>query len=499
MSVSKPGFATTNSASRFDPAAAVAFRALRRLIIAAGVGWSVLFVVIGLQYQLQMYGDGSIFSYSIAVEDAWAFHWHNIIGRLFVYLFSYLPAESYVEITKDAHGGIVLYGFLFFAAPLLGLIATFAADRSKDRILFTGACFSTAFLCPLVFGFPTEMWLAHALFWPTLAVCHYARQNIVGLALVFVLLLSLVFTHDAAPVLAIAIMLTLWPREGHDGTLKRAVGVLFAVGLIWTVMRVEFPPDDYFAKVLINAGLHFFDPAILTDQLTLLLVGTIAGYGTALLLLRRWMPAKAHLYAALLVAAVLAGHWLWFDHTLHAENRYYFRTILLIMTPVLGTIAVLFALRDDRLGHPVPFLPQVFAAFATVDVARVIAGAIVLVMLVHAVETAKFVASWMDYEGALRALAMGTASDPGLGDGRFVSSGRIDADLNRVSWVSTTPYLSILVAPKFAPARLVVDPRSNYFWLSCKTATANLEADRAVPTESRRLVRRYACLHRSQS
>jgi hypothetical protein len=52
------------------------------------------------------------------------------------------------------------------------------------------------------------------------------------------------------------------------------------------------------------------------------------------------------------------------------------------------------------------------------------------------------------------------------------------------------------VAPGFAPHRLVVDPAGNYFWLSCETATANERADRAVPVETRRLVRLHACLHR---
>ena len=56
---------------------------LRAFAIAAGISWSILFVVIGLRYELQMYADGSIFSYAIAVRDAWAFHWHNISGRLF--------------------------------------------------------------------------------------------------------------------------------------------------------------------------------------------------------------------------------------------------------------------------------------------------------------------------------------------------------------------------------------------------------------------------------
>src|SRR5260370_37695502 len=120
-----------------------------------------------------MCGEGAIFSYSVAVRDGWAFPWHNISGRLFVYLFSLLAAESYVALTGDARGGIALYGLSFYVAPLIGLAATFVAHRSKRRIIFSYACFSTACLCPLVFGFPSKMWMAHALFWPRLPICRY--------------------------------------------------------------------------------------------------------------------------------------------------------------------------------------------------------------------------------------------------------------------------------------------------------------------------------------
>ena len=104
--------------------------------------------------------------------------------------------------------------------------------------------------------------------------------------------------------------------------------------------------------------------------------------------------------------------------------------------------------------------------------------------------------AWTDYKAAVRSLANGTAADPGLGDPLFVSSARIDAELNRLSWSSTVHFLSVLLAPGFAPARLVVDPRQGYFWLSCETAMQDEGAYRAVPVESRRLVRVQACLHR---
>ncbi len=470
---------------------------LRVLVIAAGLMASVLFIVIGLRYALQLYGDGAMFSYSVAAQDAWAFHWHNISGRLTVYLLTLLPAEAYVGLTGDPNGGIVVYGFLFFAAPLLGLIATFAADRSKGRIIFGYACFSTACLCPLVFGFPTEMWLAQALFWPALAVAHYARRTIAGTALVFATLLLLTFTHEGALVLAFAIVATVALRGMRDRLFLRTAGALLVALAAWGTVKVLLPPDDYFAAVYVRAALDFFDLRIFTSEVVLLLFATIAGYSLALLILVRITPAKAHVYAAAIVGLALAAYWLRLDHALHATDRYYLRTLLVIATPGLGLLAALYALRADaRLKMPISIVTRVMGALTGGLSARAIAGAFALVMLVHAVETEKFVTAWTKYKAAVTALATGTASDRSLGDARFVSSARIDADLNRLSWFSTTPYLSVILA-KFAPTRLVVDPRAaNYFWLSCETATANLSADRAVPVESRRLVRVHACLHR---
>jgi hypothetical protein len=493
MTADTSGLTTGRDGSAGDLVIHSDIDAWRTFVIAAGLCWSGLFVVIGLRYELQLYADGSIFSYSVAVQDAWAFHWHNISDRLFVYLFSYVPSELYVELTRDARGGIAVYGLLFFAAPLLGLVATFAADRSKSCIIFGYACFSTACLCPLIFGFPTEIWMAHALFWPTLAACHYVRTGIGGAALVFAMLLALVFTHEGALIFAVAILATLLLRGRRDVAFLRAGGAFFVVISVWTIVKITFPPDAYIAVFLTRAALHVFNVGILTDHLILLLFGALAIYATGFCALRRLGTANAHVYAALIVAAALVVYWLWFDHTLHSDNRYYLRTVVIVSTPMIGALAMVYALSaDGRLALPLPLV----AALTSGAIARAGAGALALVLLVHAVETAKFVTAWSHYKRAVQTLAMGGSSDPALGDPHFVSSHRIGSALNRLSWFSTTHFLSVLVAPKFAPARLVVDPDANFFWLSCKTATANLEADRVVPAESRRLVRTYSCLHR---
>ena len=99
---------------------------------------------------------------------------------------------------------------------------TYAADRSPGRIIFVYACGSTALLCPLIFGFPTEMWLAHAIFWPALALSHYAKPTSAGALLVFAAWLLLAFTHEGALVLLLAIVATLAPRGLWSATFVRA-------------------------------------------------------------------------------------------------------------------------------------------------------------------------------------------------------------------------------------------------------------------------------------
>ena len=416
-------------------------RLLRTFIVAAGMCWSVLFVVVGIRYELQMYGDGSIFSYSVAVQDAWAFHWHNISGRLFVYIFCHLPAETYVGLTRDARGGIVIYGFLFFVAQLLGLLATFAADRSRGRIIFSYACLSTACLCPLVFGFPTEMWMAHAVFWPTLAACHHARLSIGGFAVVFGALLALVFTHEGALIFAVAILATLLLRGVRDAALLRATSAFLVVLPIWVVVKVTLPPGDYDAPVIVRAALHFFDATLLIDNFVLTLLGALAGYGIAFFVVRRWTPTRAHIYATVVVTTALAAYWMRFDNALHTDHRYYLRTVLFIATPMLGALAAVYALdADGRLTLPIPLLSRLMAALTGDITVRATAGAILLVMLVHAVETTKFITAWTDYKATVLTLAMGAASDPALGDPHFVSSNRISANLKSAILVFNDPF-----------------------------------------------------------
>lgn len=468
-------------------------QALRALLIGGALCWSVAFVVVALYYQLQLYADGAMFSYAVAVQDVWAFHWHNISGRLTVFLLSLWPAELYVGLTGNPSAGIFVYGLLFYLAPLVGLIGTFVADRSRNRIIFVYACFSTAILCPLIFGFPTEIWLAHALFWPTLAVSHYAKCTITGALLVLLLMFALVFTHEGALIFAGTIVATVALRGWRDARFLRAGAVFLIVTAAAVVIKIMLPPDNYYSEVFLRAALHFFDLSIFEASILLIFFAVLVGYAATFFLLWRGKSGRAYIYAFAIMAVGLAIYRQGFDHSIHASSRYYLRTALVIVTPAFGVLAALFAISGE--GRPVcSRLERAMAAMFD-QFARPLAATFLLLMLVHVIETGKFVTEWQHYREAVAALATGEQSDPGLGDPRFVSSRRIVPDLNRLSWFSTTPYLSVLVA-NFTPNRLVIDPSGNYFWLSCATATENADSFRAAPAKGRDLIRVYSCLHR---
>ena len=436
-----------------------------------------------------------MFSYAVAVQDVWAFHWHNISGRSSVFLLSLLPAETVVGMTGSPWAGIITYGLLFYVYPLIGLILTYIADRSHGRLFFVYACCSTALLCPLVFGFPTEMWLAHAIFWPALTLSHYAKQSIGGVVVVFVAQLVLAFTHEGALVLLLAILATLVPRGLRGPLFLRSLTGLIVILLLAAASKVALPPDDYYAGVLLRAALHFFDLEIFKIEVVLLLLAALTAYGVILVVISPLSSERAWIYSLGLILVSLIVYWLQFDHSVHASSRYYLRTALVLLIPMLGAMAALSAMAGDGIAiRPLAGLQHVLTSPSN-QTLSVLAAAFVIVTSIHAVETWKFVAAWTDYRAAITALAAGQDSDPALGDPRFVSSARISPSLNALSWFSTIPYLSVILA-NFSPNRLVIDPAGNYFWLSCATATQNRNAERSVPVQARDLVRIYSCLHR---
>jgi hypothetical protein len=308
-------------------------------------------------------------------------------------------------------------------------------------------------------------------------------------------MLALVLSHEGAVIFAQVILFTVFMRSWRDAAFIRAAAACVVAITIWSIVKIAIRPDDYIGPVLDAAAFRFIDIANLTEPAFVLLAVALAIYDLTLKLLRRIAPQKSYVFSIAVCVVLLGTYWLIFDTSLLTEGRYNLRTVLLIVTPALGIMGGVHAMdADARRQSPLPHLSTIAGAIERAVNPRLIAGAMVLTLLVHAVETAKFAAAWMHYKAAIATLATGTASDPELGDPAFVSSKR--AGLSALSWHSTTPYLSVLVAQGMKPSRLVVDPTSNYFWLSCNTAKQSEQNSTALPAEGRRLIRIYSCLHR---
>lgn len=468
---------------------------LPRLVVVGGLGWSLAFAVLAPLNQLELYGDGAMFSYAVAVRDVWAYHWHNISGRTSVYLLTLLPAETLVRMTASPWIGITAYGFLFNALPLLGLWLTYAADQSRGRVIFVYACGSTALLCPLVFGFPTEMWLAHTIFWPALALSHYARRTVAGGASVFVSWLLLAFSHEGAFVLLLGLLFTLALRGFRSAPFLRGAVSLILILAAAVVAKVFFPPDAYYADAFVRAALHFFDPELFKVEVVILLMGAVAAYAVLGTTLSLAGLRHACIVALAFMLVLVVGYYLCCDKSIHASSRYYLRTVLVIVTPLLGGLAAIAALTSEGLTDGRLAWLQRTLVSPSHQLSCAVASMFVIVLAIHLVETGKFLSRWSDYRAAVTSLAASNESDPALGNPQFVSSQRLPPTLAPLAWFSTVPYLSVILS-NFSPERLVIDPQGNYFWLSCETATRTRDAKLAVPEHARELVRIYSCLHR---
>jgi len=339
------------------------------------------------------------------------------------------------------------------------------------------------------------MWLAHAIFWPALALSHYAKPTIAGAVLVFVALLLLAFTHEGAFVLLLAIVATLAPRGLRSPPFVRAMISLTIILLLAAATKIMLPPDDYYADAFLRAALHFFDLKILEVKVVLLLLAAIIAYGAIWALFSIWLPRWQCIAALGVLLGLLCIYWLHFDHSVHASSRYYLRTALVVATPLLGVMGAVAAMtREGIVLDRLAVMQQALSSPSDRTLCA-LASVFVVITLIHAIEIRKFVAAWSDYRNAIAALAMSSEADPALGNPRFVSSERISPTLRPLSWFSTVPYLSVILS-NFSPNRLVIDPAGNYFWLSCATATRSKNADLAIPAQTREMVSIYSCLHR---
>ena len=108
--------------------------------------------------------------------------------------------------------------------------------------------------------------------------------------------LLLAFTHEGAFVLLFAVIATLVPRGSRSTPFCRAAANMLVIAWCWPWRsKVLLPPDEYYAEIFMRAALHFFDPAIFSVEIILVLLAAVVAYGAIWALLSVWRPKGLHL------------------------------------------------------------------------------------------------------------------------------------------------------------------------------------------------------------
>ena len=208
--------------------------------------------------------------------------------------------------------------------------------------------------------------------------------------------LLLAFAHEGAFVLLLAVLATLALRGLQNGASGAGCAILFVTAILAVTSKILFLPDEYYADAFMRAALHFFDPAIFGVEIVVELLAAIIVYVAMLKLISIWTPKRACIFALSVLLALLCIYWLRFDHSVHANSRYYMRTALVIATPLLGVIAALAAMnREGSVADPLAKFQR--ALISSPNGRCALASILFAVTLIHVVETAKFVTAWSRY------------------------------------------------------------------------------------------------------
>lgn len=466
-----------------------------KVIIFAGLALAAVFPVLALVFDLAAFADGSAFSYAVATGIGWDFHWRQIANRITVYLLAYVPSEALGAAAGSARAAYVLYTIIFYSAPLAGLLATVWIDRTRGKVFAMACAVCTLAVLPLILPFPSELVFSHALFFPALALANREGGWRVALALMIVMC-ALLNTHEGAVILGALVVASTLLALPARLPLLRALAVFALALALWLAIRITLQPGEYTGSAIARAAMYFLMFENWGQRAVFWALFAAAG-SFALAYAAGAMAGRHGIAIAALASVVaVAAAFAIIDPPAHGAQRYGVRIVVLSLLALAAGVASLAHARSEGTGRwLLAFEPQWLGARLHRLTAPALAALIVTFAL-HVTEEARFISAWRTYIADVRALAMGDASDPQLGDAAYVSTQRLPARRDEMWWNSTTLYLSIMLAPGFEPMRLVIDPTGGYFWLNCKAATQSRDQYSPMPRSTRALVATFACKNR---
>jgi hypothetical protein len=257
--------------------------------------------VLYVALDLSLYADGSLFAFALATGEPWSTFWANLPTRVTSFLVTgglpYLVAEA----TGSFRWTLWTYSAAVAAVPVMGLLATRALDPWRGLLTSCCACSTVAVVLFVVF-FPTEIWVTHAMFWPTLGYAISGRGRSYPFILP-VLLAAFALTHEAA--LILLPMLMFIAAAHRSGGKQIAVMIMaFVVALAaWASVKTLLPiPHEATRLAVENNGLRLFNPGYLFNNLSLSIAISLLCFS----LIERAIKVKSRLTDALALLSALA-------------------------------------------------------------------------------------------------------------------------------------------------------------------------------------------------
>jgi len=250
-----------------------------------------------------LWGDGSLFAYVAGLDDPWSLFWRDFPARLGGGLISTLPAWVAGRLGVEAEGISFIYQATWLALPLAGLGWAWRLLPADDKDWIAPAVLFWAAVVMTSFTFPTELWVAAALFWPVLFALLTPDGRAARLTRLGVTPL-MIFTHETVVLLVPVLLFAAWrpwrPMPGREQALFSAV-LLISAAAMGTVALTVAPTNPLQLHAISGNAGHFLSPVAFL-QMPLLSGG---GAVLALFLLSALLPERRTVENLAMVAALL--------------------------------------------------------------------------------------------------------------------------------------------------------------------------------------------------
>jgi len=431
-----------------------------------------------------LFADGAYFNFVIAAGNPWGMHWNYFVSRLTVYLATVLPTAFIYEAFGLSGSDLAkLYSFEFDFVVLIQyvILAIIAWKRFPGLLLFPVIAFS--FAVGLGYGFPSEMIIASSFFWICMFSLTFAKVPFMLLSISFV---ALVFSHELSIFGAILILLYTYTRSRNlewSNTNRRVATAFYLVGFlaiaVWIYLKFTGHSPGGASNVI-----YILDPRRIFNNPTLWVLALVS---LACYIYARYVkPSCTSL--DVLAAAIISGLLTlicgnWFDFL---QGRYdSARTLMALSMIGLGSLFV--AGHAFRMSMSPALLQPACRSGLKLGLSAALA--------VNIAASACFISQWTTVRLQIEAITNQKGLSP---EDRFISVDTLQIDnptaaamLKKVGYAWTLPFLSIMLAPGFEPARIIVDYADMYY--TCHSERLSSGKTSQIPASTIEGLKRYAC------